>query len=82
MFVRMECECAQAMCWNKIRQQIFGARAPEPSVPASLQSGGTLNHFHVASLPVRSRFWGDAHGKRGRKPQRPKGEASIRHAFV
>lgn len=51
----------------------------ERDVLVAPAAGGTLDHFQAASLPARSRFWGDAHGKRGRKPNRPKGSETIRH---
>lgn len=52
----------------------------ERDVLVAPASGGTLDHFQQASLPMRSRFWGNAHGKRGRKPCRPKGSETIRRS--
>lgn len=47
----------------------------------SCHCGGTGVH-PKETKPCRLRFLGNAHGKHGRQPRRPKGAASIRHAYA
>lgn len=50
------------------------------SVPC--HCGGAGERSHEERQEPRIRFVDDAHGKHGRQPRRPKGAASIRHAYA